>query len=66
MFLERPHVRTEGIYVSRNTYIRLGATEWRVKNPVHLVRGEGAQAPSLCQVISCLPDQDEAGGRRIS
>ncbi|KAK9831468.1 hypothetical protein WJX81_008220 [Elliptochloris bilobata] len=37
MFKERPHIRMDGIYVSRNTYIRLGATEWRVKNPVHLV-----------------------------
>lgn len=37
MFLERPHLRFDGLYVSRNTYIRTGVTEWRVKNPVHLV-----------------------------
>ena len=37
MFLDRPHLRFDGIYVSRNTYIRTGITEWRVKNPVHLV-----------------------------
>jgi len=53
MFLARPHVRTEGIYVSRNTYIRLGATEWRVKNPVHLVRAGGARAPCRRQAAFC-------------
>ena len=37
MFLERPHLFFDGIYVSRNTYIRTGVTEWKVKNPVHLV-----------------------------
>jgi len=37
MFLDRPHVRFEGIYVARNTYIRTGVTEWKVRNPVHLV-----------------------------
>ena len=37
MYLERPHLRFDGLYVSRNTYIRTGVTEWRVKNPVHLV-----------------------------
>lgn len=37
MFLNRPHLRFDGIYVSRNTYIRTGIVEWRVKNPVHLV-----------------------------
>ena len=37
LFLERPHLRFDGIYVSRNTYIRTGITEWRVRNPVHLV-----------------------------
>lgn len=37
MFLERPHLRYDGVYVSRNTYIRTGVVEWRVKNPVHLV-----------------------------
>ena len=37
MYLERPHLRFDGLYCSRNTYIRTGVTEWRVKNPVHLV-----------------------------
>ncbi len=37
MFLQRPHMRFDGLYVSRNTYIRTGLTEWRYKNPVHLV-----------------------------
>ncbi|KAK9906432.1 hypothetical protein WJX75_001739 [Coccomyxa subellipsoidea] len=37
MFMERPHLRFDGLYVSRNTYIRTGLVEWRVKNPVHLV-----------------------------
>ena len=37
MFLERPHLRFDGVYVSRNTYIRTGLVEWRVRNPVHLV-----------------------------
>ena len=37
MFLERPHLFFDGVYVSRNTYIRTGVTEWKVKNPVHLV-----------------------------
>ena len=30
-------MRYDGLYVSRNTYIRTGLTEWRIKNPVHLV-----------------------------
>lgn len=37
MYMDRPHVRFDGIYVSRNTYIRTGIPEWKVKNPVHLV-----------------------------
>ena len=37
MYLDRPHVRFDGMYVSRNTYIRTGIPEWKVKNPVHLV-----------------------------
>ena len=30
-------MRFDGVYVSRNTYMRTGIVEWRVKNPVHLV-----------------------------
>ena len=37
MYLDRPHLRFDGLYVSRNTYIRPGITEWKVRNPVHLV-----------------------------
>ncbi|KAL2609824.1 hypothetical protein R1flu_028397 [Riccia fluitans] len=37
MWIERPRIRYDGIYVSRNTYIRQGITEWKNKNPVHLV-----------------------------
>ena len=37
MFLDLPHLRFDGVYVSRNTYIRTGVVEWRVKNPVHVV-----------------------------
>ncbi|WMV54165.1 hypothetical protein MTR67_047550 [Solanum verrucosum] len=37
MWLLRPRIRTDGIYVSRNTYIRAGVAEWKITNPVHLV-----------------------------
>uniref|UniRef100_A0A2P2IKQ0 F-box protein n=1 Tax=Rhizophora mucronata TaxID=61149 RepID=A0A2P2IKQ0_RHIMU len=37
MWLLRPRVRTDGLYVSRNTYIRSGVREWTITNPVHLV-----------------------------
>ncbi|KAG6550164.1 hypothetical protein Mapa_008121 [Marchantia paleacea] len=37
MWIERPRLRYDGIYVSRNTYIRAGITEWKITNPVHLV-----------------------------
>lgn len=37
MWLLRPRLRTDGLYVSRNTYIRAGIAEWRTTNPVHLV-----------------------------
>eukprot|EP00192_Tetraselmis_astigmatica_P013302 CAMPEP_0117654922 /NCGR_PEP_ID=MMETSP0804-20121206/4005_1 /TAXON_ID=1074897 /ORGANISM="Tetraselmis astigmatica, Strain CCMP880" /LENGTH=335 /DNA_ID=CAMNT_0005461241 /DNA_START=138 /DNA_END=1145 /DNA_ORIENTATION=+ len=37
MFYNRPHVRLDGVYISRNTYIRVGEQGFRVKNPVHLV-----------------------------
>lgn len=36
-FLGAPRLRTDGLYVSRNTYIRTGLTEWKYKNPVHVV-----------------------------
>eukprot|EP00871_Galdieria_phlegrea_P002452 jgi/Galph1/3207/GphlegSOOS_G1871.1 len=37
MFLERPHVRFDGIYVSRHQYIRMGLTEGKYKQPIFLV-----------------------------
>ncbi|EPS67394.1 hypothetical protein M569_07385, partial [Genlisea aurea] len=37
MWLLRPRVRTDGLYVSRNTYIRTGAADWKITNPVHIV-----------------------------
>jgi F-box protein 9 len=36
MFLERPRLRQDGVYVSRNTYVRTGVSEWRREKPVHL------------------------------
>ncbi|KAI0494447.1 hypothetical protein KFK09_024585 [Dendrobium nobile] len=37
MWIHRPRIRHDGLYVSRNTYIRTGVAEWKVTNPVHLV-----------------------------
>ncbi|KAK7351110.1 hypothetical protein VNO77_10299 [Canavalia gladiata] len=37
MWLLRPRLRTDGLYVSRNTYIRAGVAEWKITNPVHVV-----------------------------
>jgi F-box protein 9 len=37
MFLESPHLRFEGLYVSRNTYIRQGVAEWKREKTCHLV-----------------------------
>jgi F-box protein 9 len=36
-FLVRPHLRFDGIYVSRNTYCRVGVIEMRERKPVHMV-----------------------------
>jgi F-box protein 9 len=36
MFVQRPRVRLDGVYVSRNTYVRTGISEWRREKPVHL------------------------------
>ena len=36
-FLATPAPRCDGIYVSRESYIRTGLTEWTVRNPVHVV-----------------------------
>ena len=36
-FLATPAPRCDGFYVSRETYIRTGITEWTVRNPVHVV-----------------------------
>ncbi|XP_074557419.1 LOW QUALITY PROTEIN: F-box protein 7 [Curcuma longa] len=37
MWVQRPRIRNDGLYVSRNTYIRTGVAEWKVTNPVHVV-----------------------------
>eukprot|EP00218_Dolichomastix_sp_CCMP3274_P005057 CAMPEP_0170157204 /NCGR_PEP_ID=MMETSP0033_2-20121228/65219_1 /TAXON_ID=195969 /ORGANISM="Dolichomastix tenuilepis, Strain CCMP3274" /LENGTH=321 /DNA_ID=CAMNT_0010394597 /DNA_START=18 /DNA_END=980 /DNA_ORIENTATION=- len=37
MFLTRPRLRCDGIYVSRNQYVKPGQTVWDERNPVHLV-----------------------------
>ena len=37
MWIHKPRLRYDGVYVSRNTYIKTGIAEWRVKNPVHMV-----------------------------
>eukprot|EP00252_Welwitschia_mirabilis_P014199 TRINITY_DN3126_c0_g1_i1.p1 TRINITY_DN3126_c0_g1~~TRINITY_DN3126_c0_g1_i1.p1 ORF type:complete len:264 (+),score=45.58 TRINITY_DN3126_c0_g1_i1:251-1042(+) len=38
MWLHRPRLRFDGVYVGRNTYIRSGTAEWETTNPVHLVK----------------------------
>jgi hypothetical protein len=67
MFLDRPHLRFDGVYVSRNTYLRTGVVEWKIKNPVHLVCyfryyrffPDGERHPAgtliLCFVGICTP-----------
>lgn len=37
MFLDSPHLRFDGLYVSRNTYIRQGVAEWKREKTCHLV-----------------------------
>lgn len=37
MLLDRTHVRFDGVYVSRNSYIRTGVVEWETRNAVHMV-----------------------------
>ncbi|GFP89807.1 F-box protein 7 [Phtheirospermum japonicum] len=37
MWLLRPRLRTDGLYVSRNTYIHVGVADWSRTNPVHIV-----------------------------
>ncbi|KAF5835335.1 hypothetical protein DUNSADRAFT_7567 [Dunaliella salina] len=40
MFIHHPHMRFDGLYVSRNTYIRTGQPEWVVRrscSPVQIV-----------------------------
>ncbi|KAH7279362.1 hypothetical protein KP509_37G016100 [Ceratopteris richardii] len=37
MWIMRPRLRFDGIFVSRNTHLRTGVAEWKVLNPVHLV-----------------------------
>lgn len=37
MWIARPRLRFDGLYVSRNTYVSAGIAEWKITNPVHLV-----------------------------
>ncbi|CAM0150832.1 unnamed protein product [Urochloa decumbens] len=37
MWLQRPRIRIDGLYVSRNTYIHTGVTEWQFKKTVNVV-----------------------------
>ena len=37
MYTYRPHLRTDGLYVSRNTYLRRGEVYLKARAPVHLV-----------------------------
>ncbi|XP_075647404.1 F-box protein 7 isoform X2 [Castanea sativa] len=48
MWLLRPRVRTDGIYVSRNTYIRAGVAEWKITNPVHLNSSQKVKDVAKC------------------
>ncbi|KAL5546522.1 hypothetical protein UlMin_006209 [Ulmus minor] len=41
MWVLRPRVRTDGLYVSRNTCIRVGVVKWKVTNPLHTLRSFG-------------------------
>eukprot|EP00798_Chlamydomonas_sp_ICE-L_P027374 gene27374-4678_t len=36
-FIYQPHLRFDGVYVSRNTYVRRGIIEMTARTPVHLV-----------------------------
>lgn len=43
-----------GLYVARNTYIRVGIVEWTVKNPVHIVRPPPHHHRNECRVYTHL------------
>lgn len=36
MFIKRPRIRLDGVFVSRNTYMRTGVSEWRREKPIHI------------------------------
>ncbi|KAI8014401.1 F-box protein 7 [Camellia lanceoleosa] len=48
MWLLRPRVRTDGLYVSRNTYIRAGVAEWKITNPVHVNSSQKVKDAARC------------------
>jgi hypothetical protein len=54
MYLDRGHLRFDGVYVARNTYVRMGAVEWRVKHAVHLV--------AYYRYLRFLPDGERVEG----
>lgn len=37
MFVHHPHLRFDGVYVGRNTYVRTGVAEFSNSKAVHLV-----------------------------
>ncbi|XP_054797635.1 F-box protein 7 isoform X2 [Prosopis cineraria] len=49
MWLLRPRLRTDGLYVSRNSYIRVGVAEWKTTNPVHLNSSQ-----KIKNVVKCM------------
>jgi hypothetical protein len=58
MLLQRPHLRFDGVYVSRNTYLRTGVVEWTVKNAVRRLLLQmlggglgGGEGEGGCQVV---------------
>ncbi|XP_062183783.1 F-box protein 7-like isoform X3 [Phragmites australis] len=49
MWLQRPRIRCDGLYVSRNTYIHTGVTEWQFKKTVNVISPE-----KIKDVVKCM------------
>ncbi|KAL5565223.1 hypothetical protein UlMin_028387 [Ulmus minor] len=58
MWLSRPRVRTDGFYVSRNTYIHVGVAEWKVTNPVHLIMTKFMPPPPAPTFLAFHPQDN--------
>ena len=76
MFINRPRIRLDGVFVSRNTYVRTGVSEWRREKPIHicvwyrylrfLPGGKFVYRTSaypLKQVVKTLTDHHQTGKR---